>query len=705
VREGPRREQDAAGLRNALRALYVELAAAAVGGVLSESVFHDHVGHLGLTQAERERLQDELAHLGLHVRREAEHADHDERDAEKVVGAVPTARVSTAHALLGRYADEWGRVREETVKGVARLAGLRPVETRELLSVARLTRPATPDSAVVPSAELETEYETDAEYEAEYTAEPELVDWEEADSAPDGATSPPVDVARAVHAAHGVLNEDRFNRRPEKRRLTAEEEVGLAVLVRGGADRIGERPTDEEIAALPTSGIRVRARDCLVVHNQGLAHSIAQRYGGQGLDYEDLFQQGAIGVMKAAVRFDPARGYKFSTYATWWIRQSISRAIADKGAVIRVPVHLHEQIRKVAVAERKLEAEGRPWRAADVAVACDLTVSRVEEIRRVSRRTTSLDRVIGDGVHLGDLVALDRPLPSAEHLAMEAANRAYLMSLLARFGRREARILLRRTGLDGGETSTLDELGKEFGVTRERIRQLEKKAFGVLREMLQESGFGPGHAEPPDPKPRRRKAPARRIVRRRTSAVVPAPRTPHVPGAVTVPAQSSLFEETALGPAAESPSGEDVIGAPPDVSEAPCEPGGRERIPAVDEEHERQLDELESILLKRVDRALRCQERSLRQEAGDRLAAHVARISALEERLRGAEYALARREAALQATEADAAAQVEAVERWAAQRIAETEAIERDTHLRLAELEKRLEALAGDPGRRPPSGW
>ncbi|MCX5393737.1 RNA polymerase sigma factor RpoD/SigA [Streptomyces sp. NBC_00094] len=694
--EEPRREQDAAGLRNALRALYAELAAAAVGGVLSESVFHDHVGHLGLTQAERERLQDELALLGLHVRREAEHADHDERDAEKVVRAVPTARISTAHALLGRYADEWGRVREETVEGVARLAGLTPVETRELLSVAGSTRPAMPDSAVVPSPEPETEYE--------YDAEPELVEWEESDSAPDGTTSPPVDVARAVHAAHVVLNEDRFNRRPEKRRLTAEEEVGLAVLVRGGAGRIGERPTDEEIAALPTTGIRVRARDCLVVHNQGLAHSIAQRHGGQGLDYEDLFQQGAIGVMKAALRFDPARGYKFSTYATWWIRQSISRAIADKGAVIRIPVHLHEQIRKVAVAERKLEAEGRPWRAADVAVACDLTVSRVEEIRRVSQRTTSLDRVIGDGVHLGDLVALDRPLPSAEHLAMEAANRAYLMSLLARFGQREARILLRRTGFDGGETSTLDELGKEFGVTRERIRQLEKKAFGVLREMLRESGFGPGHAEPPDPKPRRRKAPARRIVRRGTSAVVPAPRTPHVPE-VVVPAQSSLFEETALGPAAESPSGEDAIGAPPDVSEASCEPGGRERVPAVDEEHERQLDELESILLKRVDRALRRQERSLRKEADDRLAAYVARISALEERLRGAEYALARREAALQATEAEAAAQVEAVERWAAQRIAETEAIERDTHLRLAELQKRLEALAGDPGRRPPSGW
>ncbi|MEU2508167.1 sigma-70 family RNA polymerase sigma factor [Streptomyces sp. NPDC007863] len=679
--EAARREQDAAGLRNALRSLYADLGAAAVDGVVSESVFHGRIGSLGLAQAEQERLRGELARLGLHVRREAEHADHDPHDAEKVVRLESTGRVSAAYALLHRYMDQQGRVHEETVDGVARLAGLTPAETLELLKTA--------GSAAVSSLEPEDGYE------------PEPPEWEDFDSAAGETTSTPVDVACAVLAAHTVLNEDRFSRCPEKRRLTAEEEVGLGVLVRGGADRIELRPTDEELAALPATDIRVKARNCLVVHNQGLAHSVTQRHGGQGLDYEDLFQHGAIGLMKAAVRFDPASGYKFSTYATWWIRQSISRAIADTGAVIRLPVHFHEQVRKVAAAERKLQSEGRPWRAADVAVVCDLTVSRVEEIRRVSRRTTSLDRVIGDGVHLGDLVALDRPLPSAEHLAMEAVNHAYLSSLLARFEGREARILLRRTGFDGGETSTLEELGKEFGVTRERIRQLEKKAFDLLRPMLRESGFGPGHAEPPDPKPVRRRRPARRIVRRRKATVVPAPRTPQLPEGV-VPAQTALFEQAAIGAAAEEPPREDVTVAPPEASEASGEPGGQERISAVNEEHARQLDELESVMLHRVDRALRRQERSLRREADDRLAAHQARISALEGRLRDAEHVVAQREAALQEAEVSAAEQIEAVERYAAQRIAEIEAIERDARHRIAELESRLEALAGDPGRRPP---
>ncbi|MEU5146763.1 sigma-70 family RNA polymerase sigma factor [Streptomyces yangpuensis] len=362
------------------------------------------------------------------------------------------------------------------------------------------------------------------------SAETEFAEWEEfdPDQGPDSGspTRPLGDVGRAVRAAQEVLNEDRFTRRPEKRMLTAEEEVGLAVLVRGGAERIESRPTEAEIAALPASDLRVRARNCFVVHNQGLAHNIALRHGGQGLDHEDLFQHGAIGLLKAALKFDPTKGYKFSTYATWWIRQSISRAVADEGAVIRIPVHFHEQVRKVVAAERRLQSEGRPWSAAHVAVACDLTVQRVEEIRKVSRRTDSLDRVIGEGVHLGDLVALERPLPSAEHLALEAIGHDHLLSLLTRFDARDARILLRRTGLDGGDKSTLEDLGKEFGVTRERIRQLEVKAFAVFREMLRADGIGPSHVEPPDPKPRTRTVPPKRARRPRTPAAVPAQRAP-----------------------------------------------------------------------------------------------------------------------------------------------------------------------------------
>ncbi|MFE2523783.1 sigma-70 family RNA polymerase sigma factor [Streptomyces sp. NPDC059382] len=481
-----------------------------------------------------------------------------------------TGRVLAAHALLGRYADAQGRVNATVVEGVARLSGLTPAETPSLREAAR-----TQEATETPRGRVVREEAVRAEAtEQPPAAEPELADWEEfdPDQDPDSGspTRPLGDVGRAVRAAQAVLNEDRFTRRPEKRMLTAEEEVGLAVLVRGGADRIESRPTDAEIAALAATDLRVMARNCFVVHNQGLAHSIALRHGGQGLDHEDLFQHGAIGLLKAAVKFDPTKGYKFSTYATWWVRQSISRAIADEGAVIRIPVHFHEQVRKVAAAERRLQSEGRPWSAADVAVACDLSVQRVEEIRKVSRRTDSLDRVIGDGVHLGDLVALERPLPSAERLALEAIGHEYLLSLLARFDARDARILLRRTGLDGGERSTLDDLGKEFGVTRERIRQVEVKAFAAFREMLLADGIGPGHAEPPDPKPRKRKAPPKRAQLPQKPVGVPAQRAPlslqpprepdvrvgpagEAQEATDVPAQPSLSEAAAFRPAKTGP--------------------------------------------------------------------------------------------------------------------------------------------------------
>ncbi|MFD7553936.1 sigma-70 family RNA polymerase sigma factor [Streptomyces sp. NPDC059835] len=507
-----------------------------------------------------------MARLGLQVRRKAEHTDQDERAARKVVHPAMTDRLPAARTLLSRYEDAQGRVSVTVLEGVARLAGLTPAETRSL------RKPALPRATTAtPQERGSREEAVQAEVKAQAPeAEPEFVDWEEfdPDQDPDAGspTQPLGDVARAVQAAQVVLNEGRFIRRPENRTLTAQEEVGLAVLVRGGADRIDSPPTEAEIAALAATDLRVRARNCFVVHNQRLVHSIALRHAGQGLDHEDLFQHGVLGLLRAAIKFDPTRGYKFSTYATWWIRQSISRAIADEGAVIRIPVHMHELVRKVAAAERRLQSEGRPWSAAHVAVACDLSVRKVEEIRRISRRTDSLDRVIGDGVHLGDLVALDRPLPSAEHLAMAAIGHEYLHSLLTRFDAREARILLRRTGLDGGERSTLDELGKEFGVTRERIRQVEKQAFQAFRDVLLADGIGPGHAEPPDPKPRKRKAPSKRARRLRTPAGVPAQRAPlstqpprepdvpagaegDVPEVVDVPAQSPLFEAAMFRPA------------------------------------------------------------------------------------------------------------------------------------------------------------
>ncbi|WUK32744.1 sigma-70 family RNA polymerase sigma factor [Streptomyces sp. NBC_00370] len=297
------------------------------------------------------------------------------------------------------------------------------------------------------------------------------------------------DLAAAVAAALAIMDDDRFRRRAENYLLKADAEVGLAVLVRGGADRIAQEPDREALKCLPPGDIRVRARDCMVLHNQRLVHKLVPRYLEQGLDYEDLFQNGVLGLMTAARKFNPAKGFKFSTYATWWIRQSISRAIADEGALIRIPVHMHEQVRKVAGAERTLAGQGRSTRAADVAVYCDMSVGKIEEVRRLSRRTDSLDRVIGDGSTLGDLVGRTHALPSVEQGVLHAIQLEQVMAVVDSFSGRDARILVRRLGLDGDDPSTLDELGQEFGVTRERIRQVEVKARVALKDRLQEAGI------------------------------------------------------------------------------------------------------------------------------------------------------------------------------------------------------------------------
>ncbi|MFE3030910.1 sigma-70 family RNA polymerase sigma factor [Streptomyces canus] len=447
-----------------------------MNGFVPESVFAQNMQTLGLAQVERDRLRRELARLGLHVQDVRVHVDADSPDVEKVArirGENLFPGADLVQGLLLRYADTDGYVTSRAVDGVARLAGLGARQTAALRAWAKV-RDSDGDAATVDSCTEETRSGGEG-------GEPSA-------SEKPGTGAEGRDIAAAVVAALAVLEEDRFRRRPGDCLLKAEVEVGLAVLLRGGADLMGQEPDAEELSRLPSGDLRIRARNCLVLHNQRLVHSLIRPYLEQGLDYEDLFQVGALGLMRAARKFDPAKGYKFSTYATWWVRQQITRAIADEGALIRIPVHMHEQMRKVAAAERALAARGRSASVVDVAVQCDMTVQKVEEIRKLSRRTDSLDRVIGDGATLGDFVGASHALPSVEQGVVNTLLLEDAMAVVDTFSERDARVLVRRLGLDGDEPSTLDELGREFGVTRERIRQVESKALSAFRARLRMAG-------------------------------------------------------------------------------------------------------------------------------------------------------------------------------------------------------------------------
>jgi RNA polymerase primary sigma factor len=458
----------------------------AVRGVVPEGVFLEGAHRLGLGDAQRERLRDELARLGLPVHGTHVHVEGDKRRVKKVARAGEenvSARVRAARELLSRYADSQGRVSAQAVDGVAALAGLRPEETAVLRAGARIREDA---PAVDPAPGGVSSSGTEPPHSGGAGSGPAAAGATRTGSrsGTEGAS-----YAAAVAAALAVLEEDRFLRRPENRLLDAEAEVGLAVLVRGGPDRAGREPEQEELSALPPGDIRVRARDCLVLHNQRLVHAQVRPFLDQGLEYEDLFQHGVLGLMRAARKFDPTMGNKFSTYATWWIRQSIGRALADEGAAIRVPVHMHAEMHKVAWAERTLQAQGRPARVADVAILCDLPLRKVEQIRRLSRCTDSLDRVLLDGATLGVLIGERETLPSPESAVLDALDQEQIMAVVAGFEPRERRILVRRLGLDGDEPSTLDELGAEFGVTRERIRQIQVKLLPVLEARLRKAGL------------------------------------------------------------------------------------------------------------------------------------------------------------------------------------------------------------------------
>ncbi len=286
-------------------------------------------------------------------------------------------------------------------------------------------------------------------------------------------------------------DEDNFNPNEEEdielNTIDMLEGIGTEDPVRMYLKEIGTVPllTNEEelrLAQLKAEGDQ-KAKERLIEANLRLVVSIAKRYTGRGMSFLDLVQEGNLGLIKGVEKFDYTKGYKLSTYATWWIRQSVTRALADQARTIRVPVHMVETINKMSKMQRKLTLElGYEPSVSELAKALDMTEEKVMEIMQIAREPASLETPIGeeDDSNLGDFVA-DSNAVTPEGNIESVMLREHIDALLQDLKDRERQVIVLRFGLEDGHPRTLEEVGKEFNVTRERIRQIEAKALRKLR--------------------------------------------------------------------------------------------------------------------------------------------------------------------------------------------------------------------------------